>query len=377
MKVLTIGSDINLFKKNSDVAKRAVKYGWQTDKYIIINFAKKGFSKLELSNQVTVYPTNSAGKLFYLLDAFKLAKKIVAREGIEVVSVQNPFEAAVVGWWLKKKFNIGLNIQVHGDFFGSDYWQTVNLKNAFRFRLAKRLLRRADSIRAVSKRIGLSLKRFGIPADKIIIAPIYVDWQDFQNRDSEMDLQFEFTNKFVILSVCRLAAEKNLDLLIEAFGDLSGQYRELVLVIVGAGPEEKKLKAIAARLGLTDKVFFMGWQDEPSGYYKSADLMVITSASEGYNRTVIEAMACGCPIVMSDVGLAGEILIHEQNGLVYEVGDKASLVKSIERMLTDVNLREKFIANGFLAVQKLPSEAELLKRIQDGWQKAVLNKENK
>ena len=126
-----------------------------------------------------------------------------------------------------------------------------------------------------------------------------------------MDLQFEFTNKFVILSVCRLAAEKNLDLLIEAFGDLSGQYRELVLVIVGAGPEEKKLKAIAARLGLTDKVFFMGWQDEPSGYYKSADLMVITSASEGYNRTVIEAMACGCPIVMSDVGLAGEILIHE------------------------------------------------------------------
>jgi glycosyltransferase involved in cell wall biosynthesis len=366
--------DESLLDPASQTTARIKKYAALVDRLEVVVYSSSKKS-LKLSDYLTVYSTNTRFKIFYPRQAYRLAKKIIKNKNIDLVTTQDPFETALVGWRLKKKFNIGLNVQVHGDFFGSDYWQTLNLKNKIRFHLAKRLLPKADSIRVVSRRIGLTLKAFGIPVEKITIAPIYVDWHNYQERDSEVDLHFKFTNKFVILSVCRLAAEKNLDLLIKAFNKLSGKYKDLILAIVGAGPQEKKLKLLTDNFGLRDKVFFMGWQEDLVGYYKSADLMVITSASEGYNRTVIEAMACGAPIVMSDVGLAGEILHHGQNGLVYEVGDEEGLIDSIETMLKDVNLRNKFIEAGFMTVQKLPSEEELLKRLYHSWQKALIKKD--
>ena len=371
MKVLIIGSDINLFKPGSDVARRAIKYGRLAEKYIIISFTKKGVGKLELSDRAVVYPTNSFSKLFYVFDAFRLAKKIVLKEGIEVVSVQDPFESALVGWRLKKKFRIGLNIQVHGDFFGSDYWRKAGLKNAFRLKLAKRLLPRADSVRAVSQRIASSLGELGIPNEAITTAPIYVDWQAWQKQEGPTVLPESLAGQRFILSVGRLVPVKNLDLLIKAFAQLKRGHEDLKLVIIGDGPEKNRLEAISEGLGLKEKVIFTGWQTELSGYYRAACLTAITSESEGYNRTAIEAMACGCPLVMSDVGLAGEILINGENGLVFQAGDQNGLVISMARILAEPGLRERLVKNGLLAIQELPGEEEIMKRIKNSWQRAV------
>ena len=58
------------------------------------------------------------------------------------------------------------------------------------------------------------------------------------------------------------------------------------------------------------------WTDDPFSYYKTADLFLLTSNYEGYGMAVVEAMAAGCPVIMTDVGLAGEVLIDKKDGLV-------------------------------------------------------------
>ena len=98
-----------------------------------------------------------------------------------------------------------------------------------------------------------------------------------------------------------------------------------MLHIVGSGPDEKKLKSYVARLGLEQHVVFHGYQ---SGYalgmfYRECDAFLLTSDYEGWGMVIIEAAAAGLPIIMTDVGCAGEIIIHGESGLVVPPGESA------------------------------------------------------
>ena len=109
-----------------------------------------------------------------------------------------------------------------------------------------------------------------------------------------------------ILGVGRLSKQKRFDVLIKAFHHLNT--KDYKLVILGEGNQRKELERLIKDFGLTDSVIMPGFVSNPYSWYKSASLFVLSSDSEGFGNVVVEALACGTPVISTDCGPVNEIL---------------------------------------------------------------------
>ncbi|MDE2001819.1 MAG: glycosyltransferase family 4 protein [Patescibacteria group bacterium] len=365
MNVLVIGSDRNLFVKGSDAQKRIMEYGKLFDQLHVIVFADKklGLTELKLDENVWVYPTGHSYRFLYLGSVFRIARSAASRCRLSVITTQDPFEAGFAGWLLKLRLRIPLQIQVHTDFL-SPYFAKESLLNRLRVMLAKFLLRRADGIRVVSERIRKSILTLDLrPSAKISVLPIFVDVKKIQSAKIKTDLHQKYPgHDFIILMASRLTREKNIGMAIEAFARVRSEVsdRNPLLLIVGDGPELGKLKAESKRLNVDAGVSFEPWTNDMISYYKTADLFLLTSNYEGYGRTVVEAMAAGLPVAMTDVGLAGELLIDDLDGVVVPVGKGVILAESIVPLLHQPERTEAFKTEALRALKDYGNKAEYL-----------------
>ncbi|NJK80391.1 MAG: glycosyltransferase, partial [Chloroflexaceae bacterium] len=133
----------------------------------------------------------------------------------------------------------------------------------------------------------------------------------------------------VVLGVGRLVPNKDFANLIQAVA-LVRQQRPLRLLILGEGDERPRLEALVQRLGLSDAVRMPGYVTNPYAYMRRADLFVLSSANEGLPGVLIEAMACGAPVVATDCATGPrEILTGGQYGRLVPVGDSTALAAAI------------------------------------------------
>ena len=142
----------------------------------------------------------------------------------------------------------------------------------------------------------------------------------------------------VILSVGRLIPRKGFHDLIDALSALSGHNFELW--IVGDGPERERLKLMASALELAEQVKFLGIQSQEQlvSLYKQADIYCLPTLNEGMSNTILEAMACGLPIVTTEVSGNSELV--KDNGFLVPPSDREALRKSLSQLLGDRELRK-------------------------------------
>lgn len=360
-----------MFDENSEVRQRIVEYGKLVDELHIIVFStrKSEGQSTKLETNVFLYPTYSRNRWFYIFDALKIGEKILASGGQWLITAQDPFECGLAAWLIKRKFKILLQIQIHTDFL-SPYFRKEFLLNCIRFLIAKFLISRADCIRAVSKRIKKSIiSGCKFQASKITILPIFVDVRKIQETAIKTDLHQKYPQfDFIILMASRLTREKNISLAIKAMKEITKRRPRAGLIVAGEGPERETLKSQIKNRKLQKNVILEPWNNDLFSYYKTADLFLLTSNYEGYGMAVVEAMAAGCPVVMTDVGLAGEVLIDKKDGLVVPVGNKEKLIESI-RSLIDENsgLRTRLIENAKKTLDFWPVKEQYMKNYQDAW----------
>ncbi len=309
MKVLSIGSDRNLFLPDSDVARRQVKHAEKLSEFHIVVFAKKtlGFSAMKIGENVWVHPTNSFSRWLYPLDAFFLSKRF---GGFDLVTAQDPFESGLAAWLASWNFNASLELQIHTDLL-SPYFIRESWLNLVRVGLAKFLLPRADRVRVVSQRIADSLATAGLRLKTAPeVRPIAIDKEKIKDQPIAVDLKVKYPQfEKIILMASRLSREKNINLAIEAMSQVVKIRPNIGLIIVGSGPEEVFLKRQINRLQLENNIFFEPWlkREQIISYAKTGDLFLVTSWYEGYGLTLVEAQAAGCKIVSTDVGVAKEL----------------------------------------------------------------------
>lgn len=131
-----------------------------------------------------------------------------------------------------------------------------------------------------------------------------------------------------IITVGSLKAQKNHSLLLRAFAQINQANARLMLV--GAGTEESSLRQLASDLAISKRVIFAGFQVDPTPYYKTADLFVLSSDHEGLPTVLIEALSCGLPIVSTDCPSGpAEILENGRLGELVPVGDAEALAQAI------------------------------------------------
>ncbi len=338
----------------------------------VIVWTKKKEEPIIYNNKLFIYPTNSCCRLFYYFASLYIAGKILKHEKIDLIFTQDPFETGLAGAVIAKIYKVRLQLQIHTDVF-SPYFQLESLANKLRVLLGKFLIKRADGFRAVSRRIKESLVKLDVPAEKIFVLPIFTDVKKFVNSPVSINLKNKYPQfNFIVLMICRLSPEKNIALAISAMADVVRLHPGAGLVIVGSGRESAKIiKQGKRKLG--DKLVLEKWTDDPASYYKSADLFLLTSNYEGWGMAAVEAMACGCPVVMTDVGCAGELVKHKLTGLVVPVGEAGALSRAINEMIGNGRLRQEIIAQAKQAVKNLPDKNDYLKQYKESWEKAMIN----
>ena len=139
----------------------------------------------------------------------------------------------------------------------------------------------------------------------------------------------------VLIAIGRLTEQKDYPTLFEAFRRLRHRPNP-VLWIMGSGELETSLKQLAAELGIADRVVFQGFRRDVLAYAAAADLMVLSSAWEGFANVIVEAMAMGTPVVATDCEHGpGEIIADGVNGRLVPVGQPDALAAAIDDVLSD------------------------------------------
>lgn len=138
---------------------------------------------------------------------------------------------------------------------------------------------------------------------------------------------------FLLVCAARLSAEKGIDVLLSAMGQIVREYPFCKCVIVGEGALREALLAQTKTLGLTGHIFFEGFQSDVRPYLCAADAFVLTSHIEGLPFSILEAMACGLPCVVTDVGGNAEAVANRVNGLVVKPGSVDDVAQAVIYLL--------------------------------------------
>ena len=146
-----------------------------------------------------------------------------------------------------------------------------------------------------------------------------------------------------IVSVGRLDANKNHEMMFQAFAGLADKYPEYTLTVYGEGELRETLQERIASLGLEKRIFLPGVIPDVADKIEKASLFLLTSYSEGISNALIEAMALGLPVIATDVPSGGtqELIRQEENGLIIPAGDAKALEKAMDRLLSDREYAER------------------------------------
>ena len=150
--------------------------------------------------------------------------------------------------------------------------------------------------------------------------------------------------------------------------------KKIELWIVGDGPEKSNLKYQISKLKLENNVKLLGWQNNPEEFYSQADAFLLTSNYEGWGMVAVEAANYGLPVIMTDVGCAGELIENEKSGLIVPVNNQIKLEEAMVRIIKDDSLRKKLAEGALSATKKLPSKEETLSLYKQSWEKVRQNK---
>lgn len=346
--VLSFGLDSSALEESSALSGRLKDLGKITSRYDLIVPSKedKGIS---LAENVHVFGVQKKGKISTLFNLYKKGRVLLEQNKYSMITVQDIYYVAWVAYCLAHSFNLPLQIQIHG----------FEKYGGLRKLLARHLVKKAQNVRTVSERLKKEIvKKFGIPEDKIIVVPIYAEQKPFV---TDVVLQTgKQEGEFIFLLVARLVPVKNIELALQAIAEVVKDFPNARLWIVGDGDERQRLVSRSAEFGLEKTVEFKGYQKDMQPFYNNADVLLITSDSEGWGMVAVEAARYALPVIMTDVGLAGEFILHNHNGLVVPVGDIAALVYAMKNIIDEPELRKTLGQNNKAALQQLPDRAKTL-----------------
>ncbi|MGH7688938.1 MAG: glycosyltransferase family 4 protein [Gemmatimonadaceae bacterium] len=202
------------------------------------------------------------------------------------------------------------------------------------------VLRRFRGIAAVSEQIGDELRSRGVRADRIRVIPNGIDVpQSHSKEHSQRDQPRRFDP--CILSLSRLAPEKNVHLVIDAVAALRAEFPNIGLIVAGHGNLLGELRARAQSLGVENCIRFVGFVRDVRPLFAGCDVFVLASQTEGMPMSLLEAMALEVPIVASRVGGIPLMVRDEREALLIEPNDYPSLYQALRRLLAENGMRRR------------------------------------
>lgn len=270
--------------------------------------------------------------LMFKKNAKKALENLLKEEDIDIIHGHYLFPAGAAAVEVGKKHNIKTYVTAHGsdmfELYKSQPWIRSTIRN---------VLKGADGVFAVSNALKHEIVATGVVgiADKIRLSWNSVDIDRFSpKQNTAFKDENKLTDKPVVMFVGNLIKRKNVDSLLEAKKIANSDY---YLVVVGDGPLYKNLTKKVKEENIRD-VIFAGSRSDVENIIPSCDVLVLPSFSESFGLVLIEALACGKPVIGSDVGGITEI-INDDVGLFVNPKKVSSIAKAIDTMVNDEHLR--------------------------------------
>ncbi|MEK9628944.1 MAG: glycosyltransferase [Nitrospinota bacterium] len=183
----------------------------------------------------------------------------------------------------------------------------------------------------------------GFNEEKIHLIRNGIDLELFQprnNEESKRNLNLNINDK-ILISTGSLNKNKNHSLLVDAFKEISPAHESWRLFIVGDGEERLALEKQIERSGVSERVKLLGFQDHQTlcKWLNAADIFVLPSRNEGTPNALLEAMACGLPVIASKVGGIPELIQDNVEGLLFDPNSKTDLMEKLGKLTHDKELQ--------------------------------------
>ncbi len=338
MNILMLSEDPAIVVPGSEPRERVREYARVCGEMTVVVLTADAAARGGAMGCLTWYVAVARSPFLRRWRAFHLVRNICRRGKIDVLTVQAPDEMGLLMYVCARVYRIPLQVQVHADIM-SPWYRRASWRERARYYFARFLVPRADGIRVVSERIARSLTGppMRIPRERISILPVATNISRFVSAVPDAELTHRFsTYSFKILAVGRFVErEKNFLLLIRAMARLVTTNPDALLVLVGAGPDEVRYRRAISSHKLERNIIIESWRTDLPVFLKSFDCLALSSYFEGWGRVVVEAMAAGLPIVMTDVGLAGELVHNGREGLVVAVDDETGFAGALATMAGD------------------------------------------
>ena len=287
--------------------------------------------------------------LLFAMNAKKELKNLIEKENIDIIHGHYLFPAG----WASVKAGKETKTKTYVTAHGSDIFEMYR-KQSFMRPFIKKVLTDADIVLAVSNALKDEIMKIDVPniKEKVRLHWNSVDIGKYltteENKDKfKKELMKEYSldqDKPIILFVGNIIKRKNVDLIIEAKKQIKADAN---IVIVGDGPLLGKLKEKVKKEseeGKMSDVYFTGAKTNMEDIYPSCDLLVLPSFTESFGLVLIEALACGKPVIGSNIGGIREI-ITEDVGLLIDPHSSEDLANAIDKILQDEDLMNNFKSN--------------------------------
>ena len=233
----------------------------------------------------------------------------------------------------------------------------------------------ADDYIAISNRIKAVLVNSGISDRRIFVVHSGVDPDRFKPATGD-HLRSEFDirdNEKIVINVAHLAGHKGQKYLIRAIPHVLEKLPDTRFFIVGRGELMEELRALASSLGLQRQLILTGFRHDVGGFYKIADLFVMSSVEEGLGTAVLDAMATGKPVVATKAGGLPEIISDGKTGRLVAPAHPLALAEAMVDMLTHPQLADAMAAEARKRVQACFSIQAMVDKNIEVYRKILAN----
>ncbi len=265
----------------------------------------------------------------------------------DLLHAHSPVLDALPAWWVGRRRRIPVVYEVRALWEDGAVDHGTTHEGSLRYRLSKALetfaLRRATRVTTICQGLKREIAGRGVPPERIEVIGNGVDVTAFRSggaADPELLRRLRLEGCTVLGFIGSFYGYEGLELLVDAFAELSGRNERLRLLLVGGGPQEAALRAQAARLGLESRVLFAGRvpHGEVQRYYSLIDLLAYPRLPIRLTELVtplkpLEAMAQGRVLLASDVGGHRELIGHGDTGYLCPAGNAAALAQGLEDTL--------------------------------------------
>jgi len=315
-------------------------------------------------NEIKTYrfrslPIPKSGGWNLAFPTVKELKKIFKEEEISIVHVVLPMSGAIMA--IKAARSLGIKIVAHSHSQPENLFMEMpkiiqptlgkiwNKYLTWLYGKAKWLIYPTEMARSLLNKLSKKDQSSAVISNGI-------DLEEFQSRAiGDFHERFNIpSDKIKLLFVGRLFPEKSIDTLIKSMPYIIKKHPDTHLMIVGGGHLRKKLEKLAFNLGIDKYVTFLGLVSEKDKIhaYNASDIFILPSLAELEGMVVLEAMACGKPIIISDAEMSASRYFVDGNGFLFKAKDPQDLAEQTLKLITDTNLRQKMSRVSFENVKQ-------------------------